>query len=179
MTRVNSPRARSPSAAFDLGRGAAQHLFVQLGQLPADGELPLGQHLGDHGQRFEDAIGRLESDGGSRSSARESQQAAHLAGLARQVAEEGEAGTSVAGDRERRGDRAWPGMGTTVWPAAHAAVDQGLAGIRHRRRPGVADQGDIVLVEGRHHARQAASLHRRAIADQWFADAVAREQSRR
>src|SRR5206468_1599773 len=48
----------------DLGRVAAQDLFVKLGQLARHGEVPVGQHLGDERQRFVDAKRRLECDGG-------------------------------------------------------------------------------------------------------------------
>src|SRR4029077_7195577 len=43
----------------------------------------------------------------------------------------------------------------------------------------VAHQGHVTRVQGRHHARQTAPLHRRAVADERFADAGGREQPRR
>src|SRR5579859_2920138 len=46
----------------DLGRRAAQHLLVQLGQLPRKRDLPVGQDLGDQRQRLARPVRRLERD---------------------------------------------------------------------------------------------------------------------
>src|SRR5690349_10219749 len=83
-----------------LARRSAKDLFVDLGQLPGHGEAPLRQGLLDQSQRLADSIRRFKGDGGPLVVAQHLEQAAHLARLAGQVADEGEAGSGVAGYRK-------------------------------------------------------------------------------
>src|SRR5438105_3976474 len=161
----------------DLRRRAPQDLFVQFGQLARHGDASFGQHLRDQRERFVDAIRRLERHSGSRVILQRFHEAAHLAGFARQVTEKREARSAVAGDGERRRDRAGARDGHDGMAGFPRGRDEGLARVGERRGAGIADQRDIALVERGHDPRQAPALHRRAVTEEWFADRVARQQA--
>src|SRR6266436_5317488 len=86
--------------------GAAKDFFMELGQLAPDGELALGQHLGDHRERFDNAVRRVERDSRSRVSDESGEQPANLTGLARKIAEECKPGPTIACERQGRGNSA-------------------------------------------------------------------------
>ncbi len=125
------------------------------------------------------AIGRIEGDRWTRILGERSQQTPHLSRLARQVAEEREAGSPIPRHGERRGDCAGTRDRDHRVPRFPCRLDQRLAGVGERRRAGIADERDVALFEGGHHARQAAALDWCPVADQRLADGVAREQPRR
>src|SRR5450756_585508 len=159
-----------------LGRGAAQQLLVKLGQLARKREVALGHDLSDDRERFPDAVWRVESDRGPRIAVQRGEQPADVARFARKEAEERETRAAIAGGRERSGDRAGSrnrNHGVTRGPGCG---DQRLAWVRQGRRPGVADESDVMPVELRQHARQAAALDRGAIADEGLAYAVPGEK---
>ena len=151
---------------------------MQLGQLSRQRDASLRQRFRHTLERLADSKRRLEGYRGSRVVAQRLHQPAHLAGLARQIAEKGKAGSSVPRYRERGGDRARPRDRDHGVARRPGGRDQGLSWVGQGRRAGVADQRDVALVESGHHARQPAPLDRRSIADQWFANAIPGKQAR-
>src|SRR5438309_7546653 len=80
-------------------RRAPEYLLVNLGQLAGQCDLPVGQHLLQHGQRPLDPARRLEGDGRPLRLAKRLEEAPQLARLPRQVAAEAVAGPPEARHR--------------------------------------------------------------------------------
>src|SRR6266568_9601658 len=83
----NLPPHLVVQGAGDLGRSAANHLLMELGQLARQRQLPVRQHLIDEGERSANAKRRLECDRGPRAVDQRRQETAHLSWLAGQVAD--------------------------------------------------------------------------------------------
>src|SRR5712692_1773127 len=112
-----------------LGGRAAEDLFVKLGELTRDRDLSVGQRFRHQRERFLHSIWRLERDRRPMVADQAREQPAHLARLARQVAEKGEARSSIARDGERRRDRAWPRDRYDCVSSRPRRSDQRLTGV--------------------------------------------------
>ena len=178
MTMVNSPRGswKWASASEAVPRNVSSNFLVSSRQTASR---PVAKRFTDGLEGGAEAVGRFEEDGRSRLARGGSEDAATLAGAAREEAEERE-----FAHREARGDEGGDdGGGAGNRDDREAGGDRGgdqlVAGITDAGGARLGDEGDVACLERGEELRSAAAHVVLVVADDACADAVLAEEDAR
>src|SRR5574341_1195116 len=136
-----------PELIEDFREASANHLFMDLGQLPRQNRLAVAEHLKHVFHGCDDAVGGLIEDKGPLLRCKLFEFFDPRRVSVREKALEYETVSGQAGDREGGNGRGCAGDGDDGNALMHGEIDRKIPGVRNARRARIGHEGDAFSVK--------------------------------